>query len=156
MLSHPLYTRLFSFNFETSGKFEEMSNVNMHFECHYPYVISFRLELPDGVMLCVKVKPNQSVRACLEPILSRQGLSSDQVIAHLVRRTHLTCHVYTNSPNYGYLVAFTRTRFQIGMTSCSRNPIKNDTVLSVPHGTDLLFSLTENRAGFLCSCFSAE
>ena len=43
-----------------------------------------RLELPSGVMLLLKVKPNQSVRACLEPILSRQGLSSDHVIAHLV------------------------------------------------------------------------
>ena len=35
-------------------------------------------------MLWMKVKPNQTVRACLEPILSRQGLSSDHVIAHLV------------------------------------------------------------------------
>ena len=44
-----------------------------------------RLELPDGIMpLCVKVKPEQSVRLFLEPILSRQGLPSDHVMVHLV------------------------------------------------------------------------
>ncbi|XP_022801275.1 regulator of G-protein signaling 12-like isoform X3 [Stylophora pistillata] len=44
----------------------------------------FRLELPDGVILCVKVKPDQSVKACLEPILYRQGFSPTHVITHLV------------------------------------------------------------------------
>lgn len=48
------------------------------------YCALCRLELPNGAMLWMKVKPNQTVRACLEPILSRQGLSSDHVIAHLV------------------------------------------------------------------------
>lgn len=56
-------------------------------EPHLIVVSSFalcRLELPDGAMLWIKVKPNQSVRTCLEPILSRQGLSSNHVITHLV------------------------------------------------------------------------
>ena len=59
----------------------------------FPYVISYRLELPDAVPLCVKVKPNQSVKACLEPILSRRGLLSDQVVAHLVSVHYNELHV---------------------------------------------------------------
>ena len=43
-----------------------------------------RLEMPDGVTLYVKVKPSQTVRACLEPILARQGISFDHVTIHLV------------------------------------------------------------------------
>ena len=58
--------------------------VYVNFEYSFSHVVSCRLELRDGVLLCVKVRPNQSVRSCLEPILSRHGLSSNQVIAHLV------------------------------------------------------------------------
>lgn len=52
-------------------------------------IVRCRLELPDGEILCVKVKPDQSVKACLEPILYRQGLSPNHVIAHLVRCFHV-------------------------------------------------------------------
>lgn len=52
-------------------------------------IVRCRLELPDGEILCVKVKPDQSVKACLEPILYRQGLSPNHVITHLVRCFHV-------------------------------------------------------------------
>lgn len=68
----------------------------------------FRLELPDGVPVSVKVKPEQSLRLCLEPILSRQGFSSDHVIAHVAGRdVPLDPDVSASSIEHQYVVVET-------------------------------------------------
>ena len=57
----------------------------------------FRLELPDGQMLCVKVKPTRSVKSCLEPILSRHGFPFNSMIIRLVSGEKQTKQSWKNS-----------------------------------------------------------